>query len=580
MNKMGNFFKRYEWLGPFLVMTFVLFAYLYDQVINHSMLIFNDTPFHFGRFWEVHQQIATGKISYFQSNFSFNQSGRIINAVYGPLFALIMGLLTFVFTNWFKFQIGTSILLIYLAGFGFYKMVKETKQVSLPFLNLSLFIFLELGYIPAWIQGQSMMAWGGAIVPWVLRYGIRMIKFQKEQINILGLAASMAIAAQTHNLTVVMLVLALAPAFIVAFVKSNEKKKLFRDIIFSIIIFLFLSANIIGALLVLKTNNIAMPVPIDLKGIALNITPNLVQRNHITPLMLMVLVIATVLAILDFNKNKLNFWLGLGGASFFFLSTKAFPWGITERVLPFLKTSFQSPSRLTVIAYPLLLTSLAISLSSMAKQKNLKSIVLKWGITSLAIVSSVSALLDFQAYLHSNTLAYLDDNVVVLYSWVYKVPKKRIVIRNDMVSRNQGKLFQDLANSEPDYLPITKKIDSAQIVNIYGKNIVKNNDKFIRKVNKDGSLTLIWKQKKADKKLLPIVMYKQSTLYVNHKKDKYNLGDVAIPTVQARKGLNVATLKFNSPIWFIILLWISIISWIILIMYKGWLIWSKKRDFL
>ncbi|MCF1783846.1 cell division protein [Lactobacillus mulieris] len=459
-------------------------------------------------------------------------------------------------------------------------MVKETKQVSLPFLNLSLFIFLELGYIPAWIQGQSMMAWGGAIVPWVLRYGIRMIKFQKEQINILGLAASMAIAAQTHNLTVVMLVLALAPAFIVAFVKSNEKKKLFRDIIFSIIIFLFLSANIIGALLVLKTNNIAMPVPIDLKGIALNITPNLVQRNHITPLMLMVLVIATVLAILDFNKNKLNFWLGLGGASFFFLSTKAFPWGITERVLPFLKTSFQSPSRLTVIAYPLLLTSLAISLSSMAKQKNLKSIVLKWGITSLAIVSSVSALLDFQAYLHSNTLAYLDDNVVVLYSWVYKVPKKRIVIRNDMVSRNQGKLFQDLANSEPDYLPITKKIDSAQIVNIYGKNIVKNNDKFIRKVNKDGSLTLIWKQKKADKKLLPIVMYKQSTLYVNHKKDKYNLGDVAIPTVQARKGLNVATLKFNSPIWFIILLWISIISWIILIMYKGWLIWSKKRDFL
>ncbi|MDK7294808.1 hypothetical protein QP472_01655 [Lactobacillus jensenii] len=270
MNKIGNFFKRYEWLGPFLVMTVIIFAYLYDQVINHSMLIFNDTPFHFGRFWEVHQQIATGKISYFQSNFSFNQSGRIINAVYGPLFALIMGSLTFIFTTWFRFQIGTSILLIYLAGFGFYKMAKETEQVSLPFLNLGLFIFLELGYIPAWIQGQSMMAWGGAIVPWVLRYGIRMIKLKKDQINVIGLAVSMAIAAQTHNLTVAMLILALTPAFIVAFVKSNEKKKLFRDVIFSVIIFLFLSANIIGALLVLKTNNIAMPVPIDLKGIALN----------------------------------------------------------------------------------------------------------------------------------------------------------------------------------------------------------------------------------------------------------------------------------------------------------------------
>lgn len=580
MNKIGNFFKRYEWLGPFLVMTVIIFAYLYDQVINHSMLIFNDTPFHFGRFWEVHQQIATGKISYFQSNFSFNQSGRIINAVYGPLFALIMGSLTFIFTTWFRFQIGTSILLIYLAGFGFYKMAKETEQVSLPFLNLGLFIFLELGYIPAWIQGQSMMAGGGAIVPWVLRYGIRMIKLKKDQINVIGLAVSMAIAAQTHNLTVAMLILALTPAFIVAFVKSNEKKKLFRDVIFSVIIFLFLSANIIGALLVLKTNNIAMPVPIDLKGIALNITPNLVQRNHITPLMLIVLIITAGLAIINFNKNKLNFWLGLGGASFFFLSTKAFPWGITERLLPFLKTSFQSPSRLTVIAYPLLLVSLSISLSSIAKRKNLRNIILKWGITGLAVIASISALFDFQAYLHSNTLAYLDNNVVVLYNWVYKVPKSRTIIREDMMSRNQGKLFQDLANSEPDYLPITKKIDSGQIVNIYGQKVVKNTDNFVRKVNKDGSLSLIWKQKKAGKKLLPIVMYKQSTLFLNRKKDRYKFESVAIPVVQARKGMNIATLKFNSPIWFIILLWISIISWIALIIYKGWMFCSKKRKFL
>ncbi|WP_240404957.1 cell division protein [Lactobacillus jensenii] len=459
-------------------------------------------------------------------------------------------------------------------------MAKETEQVSLPFLNLGLFIFLELGYIPAWIQGQSMMAWGGAIVPWVLRYGIRMIKLKKDQINVIGLAVSMAIAAQTHNLTVAMLILALTPAFIVAFVKSNEKKKLFRDVIFSVIIFLFLSANIIGALLVLKTNNIAMPVPIDLKGIALNITPNLVQRNHITPLMLIVLIITAGLAIINFNKNKLNFWLGLGGASFFFLSTKAFPWGITERLLPFLKTSFQSPSRLTVIAYPLLLVSLSISLSSIAKRKNLRNIILKWGITGLAVIASISALFDFQAYLHSNTLAYLDNNVVVLYSWVYKVPKSRTTIREDMMSRNQGKLFQDLANSEPDYLPITKKIDSGQIVNIYGQKVVKNTDNFVRKVNKDGSLSLIWKQKKAGKKLLPIVMYKQSTLFLNRKKDRYKFESVAIPVVQARKGMNIATLKFNSPIWFIILLWISIISWIALIIYKGWMFCSKKRKFL
>lgn len=171
---------------------------------------------------------------------------------------------------------------------------------------------------------------------------------------------------------------------------------MFRDVIFSVIIFLFLSANIIGALLVLKTNNIAMPVPIDLKGIALNITPNLVQRNHITPLMLIVLIITAGLAIINFNKNKLNFWLGLGGASFFFLSTKAFPWGITERLLPFLKTSFQSPSRLTVIAYPLLLVSLSISLSSIAKRKNLRNIILKWGITGLAVIASISALFDFR----------------------------------------------------------------------------------------------------------------------------------------------------------------------------------------
>ncbi|EQE00311.1 putative cell division domain protein, partial [Clostridioides difficile CD9] len=36
-------------------------------------------------------QFKTGNFSYFQTNYGFQQSGRIVNALYGPLIAYILG---------------------------------------------------------------------------------------------------------------------------------------------------------------------------------------------------------------------------------------------------------------------------------------------------------------------------------------------------------------------------------------------------------------------------------------------------------------------------------------------------------
>lgn len=65
------------------------------QLYKHGIILGNDMMFHFNRFYEAYMQIKTGDFNYFQSIFSFDQSGRIVNALYGPDFSYLQGLLMF-----------------------------------------------------------------------------------------------------------------------------------------------------------------------------------------------------------------------------------------------------------------------------------------------------------------------------------------------------------------------------------------------------------------------------------------------------------------------------------------------------
>ena len=85
--------KKINYTAGWPYMAVVLFAaYLaYRQMRTGNIIIGSDTIFHFNRFYETEEQIRNGNLSWFMTLYGFNQSGRVINALYGPAFAYLNG---------------------------------------------------------------------------------------------------------------------------------------------------------------------------------------------------------------------------------------------------------------------------------------------------------------------------------------------------------------------------------------------------------------------------------------------------------------------------------------------------------
>lgn len=91
MKKVVNYLKNNS-VVFITIFTVSLFLVL-PQILNKSLVLGGDSNFHFNRIYDTYMQLRTGNFNYFQTNFGFQQSGRIINALYGPGFSYILGLL-------------------------------------------------------------------------------------------------------------------------------------------------------------------------------------------------------------------------------------------------------------------------------------------------------------------------------------------------------------------------------------------------------------------------------------------------------------------------------------------------------
>ena len=76
-------------------------------------------------FYDAGMQIKSGIFSIFQTNFTFQQSGRIINAIYGPLFAYFNGILVLIAGNWFNYQVILAYLISLLGAGSMYYLLKQ-----------------------------------------------------------------------------------------------------------------------------------------------------------------------------------------------------------------------------------------------------------------------------------------------------------------------------------------------------------------------------------------------------------------------------------------------------------------------
>ncbi len=90
---------------------FLAILFLLPHIFTHKLVIGADAPFHYNRFYDAAQQFTNWDFHYFPSLYGFQQSGRIVNAVYCPFFAYFQGLIVLFSGSWFHYQIFSSFIL-------------------------------------------------------------------------------------------------------------------------------------------------------------------------------------------------------------------------------------------------------------------------------------------------------------------------------------------------------------------------------------------------------------------------------------------------------------------------------------
>lgn len=79
--------KVIDYLIPIILSLVIATILIWTILSTRSGLTLDDTAFHFHRFYDTNQQIKNHNFSYFQMNYGMGESGRIVNALYGPFFA-------------------------------------------------------------------------------------------------------------------------------------------------------------------------------------------------------------------------------------------------------------------------------------------------------------------------------------------------------------------------------------------------------------------------------------------------------------------------------------------------------------
>lgn len=522
-----------------------------------GFIIRADTVFHYARFFDTYQQFITGKFNYFQLNFGFYQSGRIINAIYGPLFAYLAGGLLVVLKSYVSFQLFTSFLCYTIAGIGMFLLAKKLSNNSLVSYALAI-IYMNMGWIPQWQLASNMSTWGATLAPFLIIIAIRMITNHDTPIVWWQLALIMSIIIQIHVLSSVLYVLCLIPFAVVGLILANDKVKMIIAGVKAILATLILSANFLVSYIELtKSNIIAVPNAHYLTSGVLSIDNNTGLSS--SAILIEVLLLIGVQLGLVFLNGKLNNWIiSLTGLTAFIATTSVFPWDYIQNTYPILMHTFQFPSRILIIAYPLLLAGIAASTASLSKNRKFILII-------------ACFLVAFNCYSVNQSAIQLEASTQV-HTSAFKPFSNRQLFLNAYRDKDLNKVNKIIVKPSPDYLAVNNIDSVAPHASSYISQLEANSvnipslvmGKFYKNVDTKGSLIIKWHATKKEKITIPINTYSHSIITFNGKKlSSYKTNRVNAPIITQRKGTNTLTLNYRPWLITSCCIILSLVAWII-----------------
>lgn len=539
---MKQIFKSRErlWVSLFIISFAILLVT--PQLFTRKVILGSDSIFHYNRFYEAAMQLKNGNFSYFLSLYGFQQSGRIVNALYGPFFAYLQGGLILISGTWFRYQIVSRVLLHILAESSMYALLKQCKVKTSIALSLGL-LYATTFSIQYWTMRQGFSSWGAALLPYCFIPAIHYVFYQR--VDQVRLALSMALIFQIHVLSALMLAMMYLPFYLYTFVKAttSKKKETILKVLIAVILFLLLTVNVWGVLLYLRGANHLLD-PFINREIGKNGIDGTARYWLYTPISLMVLLILQFIYAIV-NWKKLARWkriLHFIYFVFFFLSTGLFPWQyLVENGNTFAEL-IQFPFRFFVPATILLLAITGLTVTRFVNWRKSIAVLL----FAFAGVGLIQNIMDTTDRVKS---AAQDGELISIVKHTY-VEGDYQTISLTMNDSDLSQFLNLVVKSTPDYVPIYGTIGKQNTYDLYYENIVTNQR--TEKLIKDNYLVFTWQADEGEELNLPIVVYKDSILTLNGKeldKDDYNLSTIGTPTVSSQEGKNKLELRYQEPEW-------------------------------
>ncbi|WP_105121667.1 hypothetical protein [Streptococcus suis] len=555
------------------VTVFFLFSLtlLLPQILTKAVVTGDDIVFHYNRFYDTAMQIKSGDFSYIMSLHGYQQSGRIVNALYGPYLAYLQGALLLLAGTWYRYQLLSNLLLGVLSATSLYFLMREVKVRYSLSVGLSMF-FVTTYSVQYWWVAQGFSSWGVALFPLCLIPAVRFLKTGKVPIFLM--AGAVGLMLQIHMLSALFLILAYAILFSIGWLKSQDKWNVMKDVLFSVGVFLILTVNIwLPLLYVNATNELAAPF-INKKFIQSTVTWSKAYFLYFPYSLPIIFATSLYLMLKKWKKQSVILrGLTLTFLVFFIFSTNLFPWQLFAGKGIGLVDLIQFPFRFFLYANALLLTIVGLQLTDYEVRKKLF-----WGMTILSTIIGVGFTWDqYNQAVNDqyNKAEFLQD---MLHTTLYGTTEE---LRASLHSKNLGEFVQLAQKSTPDYVPVlSEKEENVRAVNEaksrydrYRDQIILPNQQFNKQVFGD-SLKISWSANQSEEIQIPIVIYRDSELTLNGKrlgKMDYCLSTIGVPTVTSQKGKNTLILSYKQQWWLLPVIFISL---------TGWILWSIYYTFI
>ncbi|MFA9413574.1 hypothetical protein ACERC8_02905 [Streptococcus sp. E29BA] len=540
-------------LFPLLIIVGFSALLLWAQIATQATIVGSDAIFHYNRFYDTAMQLKTGEFDYFISTFGYQQSGRIVNALYGPFFAYLQGGLLLISGTWFKYQLLSRLLLSLIAGSGMYRLLRQAKVEQWLSLVLALF-FLTTFAVQYWSIRQGFSSWGVTFFPWCLLPAIAAI--QTKQVKPLTLAVAVALMLQIHTLSTLLLVLTFIPFFAHAFLTSPRKWFFLKQMMIAIGLCLLLMANVWLPLIILgQANELIQPF------INKRLPESTIDRSSIVlffqPVGLAYLLMAqlplTVLAI----KKKASPLYHLSLLAFlimFGLSSSLFPWDSLSGKNIKLVELIQFPFRFFLIATPLFLLVFGQGLTILNRWK-------KTIIGFIACLTLAGAYQNIQEEYDIIASQYETDTPIQLRKHT-KLLGSADEVRQSLHSADLERFLTLAVKSTPDYLPLYHQTKENRY-KLYEKLVIDQHH-LVEKTKQNGQLLLSWTSDAEKTIHLPVIIYSGTQTKLNGQAlhlTPEQLSPIGTPTVMSQVGENnlVLTYQPNSSLYPAI--WGSLIGW-------------------